>query len=170
MKRRFIYFLLILNVFSQTLWAGEAMVQSCHDGDTCTVQVAGLSIKVRLVGIDAPEVGRKRMGGQPFGEEAGDFLNKRVAGKKLNLTQYGIDAYNRPLVTIETPEKTLVNEELVRNGLAEVYEGKTKYDITNLEKLQGQAKSEKKGMWSLGSRYESPYHYRKVKRLENFRN
>jgi endonuclease YncB( thermonuclease family) len=136
------------------------MVQSCSDGDTCTVQVEGLSFRVRLLGIDAPEVAHKGRPGQPFGQDAKEALNALVAGKRLEVTQHGIDSYNRPLVTIAVGE-TLVNEELVRRGLAEVWEGKSTFNLTKLRLLQGEARKSKRGIWSLGEAYVSPHLFRK---------
>jgi len=164
-NRRKIFFFVIPAFLAASLAiAGEITIQSCSDGDTCTLQIGGLSFKARLVGIDAPEIVKRGKGGQPFGEESKQFLNERVAGRKLQVTQYGIDGYNRPLVAIEAADKTLINEELVRNGLAEVYEGRTKYDLNRLHQLQSQAKNKQVGIWSLGSRYVSPYRYRKRQR------
>lgn len=160
--RRKTFLMLILGLLvAVTATAGEVMVQSCNDGDTCTLQVQGISFKARLIGIDAPEIGKRGKRGQPFAEESKQFLNERVAGQRLQVTQYGIDGYNRPLVVLETPERTIVNEEIVRKGLAEVYEGKSKYKLDRLHELQNQAKNQQLGIWSLGSRYVSPYLYRK---------
>lgn len=155
----FMVFVIILS--SSNIFAGEVMVQSCHDGDTCAVQTEGLAFKVRLVGIDAPEVaGRGQKRGQPFGTESKNFLNAMVAGKVLKITQYGLDPYNRPLVTIEVG-KLIANEEMIRAGLAEVYGGKTTYNLKTLERLANEAKVSKRGIWSLGEDYQSPYVYRK---------
>jgi micrococcal nuclease len=160
MGRKIIIFLALL-ALPLRAWAGDVMIQSCHDGDTCTVQVAGLSIKVRLVGIDAPEIGKKKGSEQPFAKESRDALNEMVAGKSLQIAQYGIDAFNRPLVTIRMESGALANEELVRQGLAEVYDGSEHYDRATLRSLQAQAKSAGRGIWSLGGRYVSPTVYRK---------
>lgn len=164
MRRKAIFFL-IFSLWAASVAAGEVMIQSCSDGDTCAVQVAGLALKVRLAGIDAPETGRKKGGGQPFARESKEALNQMAAGKKLQIAQYGLDAFNRPLVTIRAESGAIVNEELVRLGLAEVYEGNEKYDVTRLRALQSEAKSARRGMWSLGTRYVSPYLYRKRGRL-----
>jgi endonuclease YncB( thermonuclease family) len=159
MKRVVLF--LILSSFSAGSFAGEATVQSCSDGDTCAVQVAGFAFKARLIGVDAPETGRRKGEGQPFASEAKEALNRMVAGKRLEITQHGLDGYNRPLVTIRLEDGDLANERLVAAGLAEVFEGPTKYDTARLRYLQDRAKSEGRGMWSLGGKYVSPYVYRK---------
>lgn len=162
--RRKAFFLLVFSLWTAPLAAGEVTVQSCNDGDTCAVQAAGLSFKVRLVGIDAPEKGRKKGSEQPFALEARDALNAMVKGKKVQALQYGIDAYNRPLVVFRLEQIPNVNETLVRLGLAEVYEQAENYDLANLRALQAQAKSARRGVWSLGAAYESPYLHRKKSR------
>jgi len=164
--RRKTFFLTLFALWAASAAAGEVTVQSCSDGDTCAVQVAGFAFKVRLIGVDAPETDRKKGGGQPFAQEAKQALNRMAAGKRLEVTQQGLDAYNRPLVTIRLEDGDLANERLVAAGLAEVYEGPIKYDASRLRYLQDRAKSEGRGMWSLGAKYVSPYVYRKRKRLE----
>lgn len=164
--RRKTFFLAILTLWAASAAAGEVMIQSCSDGDTCGVQLEGLSFKVRLAGIDAPELGRKKGGGQPFAREAKEALNAMVAGKKLQMEQHGLDAFNRPLVTIRLEDGDLANERLTAAGLAEVYEGLPRFDLSRLHYLQGRAKAEGRGMWSLGPRYQSPYAYRKKSRAE----
>ncbi|HSA59566.1 MAG TPA: thermonuclease family protein [bacterium] len=159
------FFLAFFALWAASAAAGEATIQSCSDGDTCAVQVAGFAFKVRLIGVDAPEMGRRKGEGQPFAREAKDALNRMVAGKRLEIAQHGLDGYNRPLVTIRLEDGDMANERLVAAGLAEVYEGPSKYDTSRLRYLQDRAKSEGRGMWSLGSKYVSPYLYRKRARL-----
>lgn len=161
--RRKIYFFLLLILWTASAAAGEVTVQSCSDGDTCAVQVAGLSFKVRLVGIDAPEKGRRKGEEQPFAIEAKLALNRLVQGKKLQADQYGIDAYNRPLVVLRDG-KNNINGEMIRLGLAEVYERAENYDLREFEALQQQAQSASRGVWTQGRSYESPYDYRKRQR------
>lgn len=163
--RRKAFFLALFALWTASAVAGEATIQSCNDGDTCAVQAAGFSFKVRLIGVDAPETGRKKGAGQPFAQEAKEALNRMVAGKRLEVTQRGLDAYNRPLVTIRLEDGNLANERLVAMGFAEVYAATEKYDLSKLLELQARAKSERRGMWSLGAKYVSPSVYRKKMRL-----
>lgn len=163
MKRKVLLMIIVIQCFSWTARAAELHVQSCSDGDTCHVQASGLALKVRLAAIDAPEIGRKGKTSQPFARESRDRLNQLVSGKKVTFTQYGIDAYNRPLVEITRVEDTdtNVNLILVKEGLAEIYSGRTPVDLKPYHDVQNAAKSQQKGIWSLGSGYESPYRYRK---------
>jgi len=141
-------------------------VVSCNDGDTCQLKATdNTRIKVRLVGIDAPETGKKnrkkKKDGQSGGLEAKDFLNRLVVGKSVTLRSYGTDAYGRNLAEIIL-NKDAVNLKMVSEGWAEVYRGKTPrgFDITAYQAAQTDALKNKKGIWSIPG-YESPKDFRK---------
>ena len=72
--------------------ADAAKVVSVHDGDTITALVDGnRQVKVRLTGIDAPELG------QPFGRVARDHLAELVMRKDVELVGDKRDKYGRQL-------------------------------------------------------------------------
>jgi endonuclease YncB( thermonuclease family) len=97
-----------------------ALVVQVVDGDTLVL--AG-GIKVRVLSIDAPEMERD---GQPA-----DFLAHKAKAVLTDLTlnrmigleydQLRYDRYGRLLAYLFLPDRTLVNAELVRRGLARVY-------------------------------------------------
>ena len=97
-----------------------ARVAQVVDGDT--VVLAG-GLKVRVLGIDAPEMERD---GQPA-----DFLAHKAKADLAELTldrtvslsydRLRYDHYGRLLAYLWLPDQTLVNAELVRRGLARVY-------------------------------------------------
>src|SRR5439155_5287662 len=58
----------------------SAMVFSVHDGETITVQLEDRKEKVRLIGIDAPELDQA-----PWGVQARDALLGLVEGKTVRL-------------------------------------------------------------------------------------
>src|SRR5205085_9338001 len=97
-----------------------AVVTRVFDGDT--VDVAGLG-RVRLLGIDAPEIGGPFDRPAPFALEARDELQmlvlNRFARFECDLVAEN-DKYGRRLayVVLETGE--FVNARLVRDGLARV--------------------------------------------------
>jgi micrococcal nuclease len=141
-------------------------VVSCNDGDTCRLKGAdAVEIKVRLVGIDAPENSKKRRKktteGQPGGEEAKIFLNSLVVGKSVTLKNYGSDGYGRNLAEIMIGNQN-ANLAMVSEGWAEVYRGKAprELNIDNYQKAQAEAQKAKKGIWKFSS-YESPKDWRK---------
>jgi micrococcal nuclease len=138
----------------------EFRVVSCNDGDTCRLAKGdgNKAMKVRLVGIDAPELSH---GGQPYGKESKDFLNQMVVGKSVRLQSLGQDTYGRTLGVLLVGSVD-VNESMIRAGMAEVYVGKTEdgVDSDRYFKAQQEARSARRGMWAQ-ARYESPYQFRK---------
>lgn len=131
------------------------------DGDTTVVATEdGRALKIRLLGIDAPETahGRKKEGcqGQPFGEKALAALNRRApAGSTVAVTVKGRDRYGRALGTIFEEDEN-VNLWMVRNGWAEAYgggRGAEPYRVAEKE-----AKSKGAGIWTTGE--EPPREYR----------
>lgn len=76
----------------------EARVVKIEDGDTITVvSDAGRRIKVRLLGIDAPETG------QPFGAASRRVLSENLAGGRVRIEQSGVDSYGRVLGRVLVP-------------------------------------------------------------------
>ena len=87
-------------------------VVSVHDGDTvlCLDQ-DNAKHKVRLQGIDAPEIG------QAFGTVSRDGLRALVLRKSVTVHTDGQDRYGRTLGTLEIDSED-VNRQMVADGLA----------------------------------------------------
>ncbi|MEY3901601.1 MAG: hypothetical protein RL189_907 [Pseudomonadota bacterium] len=141
-------------------------VISCNDGDTCRLRASdNTQVKVRLVGIDAPETGKKnrkkQKEGQSGGLEAKEFLNSLVVGKTVTLRSYGADHYGRNLAEIMVNNEP-ANLRMVAEGWAEVYRGRPPqgFDLSRYKTAQEEAVKNKKGIWSLQN-YESPKDFRK---------
>jgi endonuclease YncB( thermonuclease family) len=64
------------------------------DGDTYEVLTGGQPVRVRLRGVDAPELS------QPFGREAADSVTHLLRGQQVWLTRQGIDLYGRTLASL----------------------------------------------------------------------
>ncbi len=143
---------------------GMATVMYCYDGDTCRVKTdGGLWFNVRLFGIDAQEMprkGKKRRPGQPLAESAKNALNNKTKEKSVRLNQADLDGFNRPVVEIWLNDKS-INLEMVEEGWAEAYKGKTKrISMAPYLKAEKQAREKKLGIWKLKN-YESPREFRK---------
>jgi micrococcal nuclease len=71
------------------------------DGDTAEVLVGTQTRAVRLIGIDAPEVGAADSPAQCFGREASARARELMEGQTVSLesdpTQGGLDQYRRTL-------------------------------------------------------------------------
>jgi endonuclease YncB( thermonuclease family) len=160
-------FLISLLLLLPTLsLAGEFKVTRVYDGDTIKAQGHGIEIKVRLVGIDAPEASRKKRDpGQPYSQQAKRHLAELILNKAVNVKGYGLDGYNRILGAIYLEGKD-INLEMVRAGLAEVYRGRPPrgFDQSPYLKAEKEAREAKMGMWSLGDKYISPKEWRRGQR------
>ncbi len=137
-----------------TAWADEP-VSHVVDGDTIILENHQ---RVRFIGIDAPEVDHPRYNklGEPFGEEAKDYLKERLEGKSVRLESgpEAFDKYGRRLAYVYLGEECL-NETLLREGYAEAvrklpYDRKSRY----LE-LEAAAREQKRGLWAAASKETS---------------
>ncbi|HBJ86606.1 MAG TPA: hypothetical protein DDZ88_22665 [Verrucomicrobiales bacterium] len=114
-------------------------VVDIHDGDTITVlSPAGARVKIRLDGIDAPELD------QSFGQEAKQALSDMVFGRIITLQITGTDRYERVLV-LAYVDKFNVNLSLVSAGFAWHYAEYSKDVI--LAKAQVRAQEAQSGLW-----------------------
>lgn len=94
-----------------------------HDGDTLYLQPDGTTsrddqIKVRLIGLDTPEVGEF---GECFGTEARDYLRTMLpAGSAVWIIADAepFDEYGRALLYLWTTDDRSVNLDLVERGYA----------------------------------------------------
>lgn len=168
MKRFLIASITIILVFALPLLslAGEFKVTRVFDGDTVKAEGHDITIKIRLVGIDAPETAKgKRKPGQPFRQRAKKYLAGLVLNKVVDVKGYGLGPYNRILGVISLDGKN-VNLEMVKAGLADVYRGRAPYRFPHLPYWQAEkeAHDDLKGMWSLGDEYISPKAWRKMQR------
>ena len=160
-----LFFFLALPVLTH---AGQYKVVRVYDGDTLKAMGDGVKIKVRLVGIDAPETSKKKyMPGQPFSKKARKYLSKRVLNRNVKIKSYGIDKYDRTLAEIFVNGKN-VNIEMLKTGLAEVYRGKPAKGLALdlYRKAESKAKKAKIGIWSLGDRYCSPKTWKEIYRKD----
>ncbi|WP_349431574.1 thermonuclease family protein [Methylomarinum sp. Ch1-1] len=94
-------------------------VKHVFDGDT--VQLMN-GQKVRLLGINTPEVDGRYKSAEPGGNEAKRWLSARLANKKIRLETdvEKRDKYRRWLAHLFTEQGQHLNLELVRRGLATV--------------------------------------------------
>ncbi len=160
--------LILLAVFichPTTSSAGLFKVVRVYDGDTIKAVGYDIEIKVRLVGIDAPETSKgKRKSGQPFGRQAEKHLASLVLNKMVDIKGYGSDRYGRILAEIYIDDKN-VNLEMVKTGYAEVYSGRSPRGLYMKEykKAEDGARGSGQGIWSQGDNYISPALWRKSK-------
>jgi micrococcal nuclease len=137
------------------------------DGDTLAVKVPNQSKleKIRLLGIDCPEVAHSKNdpGQEPWGTRAKEFTAKLVLNKPVRIETdiQPRDQYGRLLGYVYVG-KTFLNLELVKNGHAMLltYAPNVKY-VDLFTKAQREAREAGRGMWNPKDQLtESPHTYR----------
>jgi|GEM_PF-579923 endonuclease YncB( thermonuclease family) len=143
---------------SPLTFAAPYKVIRIYSGDTIKVEDQNSIVKIRLVGIDAPETGDDAgQPGQPLSEASRVYLSRMVFKKSVEITSYGYDIDNRILGVAHLDRKN-INLDMVRAGMAEVYPGKAPhgFDLAPFRQAENMAQQDKKGIWSLGEKYENP--------------
>jgi micrococcal nuclease len=138
----------LLLVFALGVWAPASLAQKFSgkvigitDGNTITVLRDRTPIKIRLQGIDCPELGRD------FGSRAQRVTSELSSGQVVKVKAQGLDRYGRTLAGVFLPEGRSLNQELVRQGFAWWHGKYTPHDST-LSGLQAEARAAKRGLWS----------------------
>jgi micrococcal nuclease len=131
----------------------QAKVVAVHDGDTITVRIEGRSEKVRLVGIDSPELDDERSDYRQEGYAARDFARSKLAGETVTLEaephQGDRDRYGRLLRYVILGDGSDFNETMVRTGHAHVCDRFSFTKKAAYKSVEAEAKREKRGVWSL---------------------
>ena len=129
-------------------------ISNVYDGDTVTANCAEGKLKIRVWGIDAPEMGQK-----PWGPESRDAMRELTPSSKVRIEVVDTDRYGRVVARLFDNSKDL-GLALVRQGRAIVYERYNKSkDYKNAE---AQAKREKLGVWSKRGAQQNPEQWRRV--------
>lgn len=127
---------LIILILYLPLFAFSDKVISIHDGDTITVLNGKEQTKVRLFGIDAPELK------QPYGKKSKQFLANLIAGEVVEVDENGKDRYKRTIGTIYLNGAD-INAQMVANGYAWAYRKFSKKYTAQ----ESKAKSQRLGLW-----------------------
>lgn len=131
------------------MFALPGKVVSIHDGDTITMLQNKTQIKVRLFGIDAPELK------QPYGKKSKQFLANLIAREVVEVDENGKDRYKRTLGIIYYKGQD-INAQMVLNGYAWVY---VKYSKIYVDQ-ETTAREKKLGLWQ-SSNPTPPWEWRK---------
>ena len=107
----------------------NAVVTAIVDGDTIDVDVGDREERVRLIGIDTPEIAHPAFGDRPpndaecFGDEAQRYTGELLAvgsGVRLERDVVARDDYGRLLAYVyRAADGAFVNYEIVRHGFAQ---------------------------------------------------
>jgi micrococcal nuclease len=137
------------------------------DGDTIDILNGDKTTpRIRFNGIDCPEKG------QPFGNNAKEFLSQTIAGKVVRIVEQDTDRYGRTIADVYLPADVayagsnpagailpdmFLNRELVQRGLAWHY--KTYSDDERLAEDEDRARADKLGLLS-DPRHVAPWEWR----------
>jgi endonuclease YncB( thermonuclease family) len=155
-----------LLVFPYFSFADQYKCSRVVDGDTIQVDNNGNQLIIRLVGIDAPELPKKKnLPGQPFCVKAKEYLVNLILNKVVDIKFYGKNQNGRLLGEVFVDEIN-INLEMIYAGLAEVYRGKParNLDIAIYRNAERKAKGSMQGMWVLRDQYFSPWDWREIYR------
>ncbi len=131
---------------------GPHRVQRVVDGDTLLLEDR---TRVRLIGVNTPEMTTNHGGPEPWAVEATKFTESFVEGKDVHLQfdRERLDQYKRTLAYVRVGD-AMLNEELVRAGLARV-PNRYRYSASTrrrFEQIRDEARAAKRGIWSDGGR------------------
>ena len=135
---------------SSTPQRTAARVVYVIDGDTIMVELNGREVRLRYIGIDAPETVKENAPVEWMGPEASAANKALVHGKTVYLEKdvSDTDRYGRLLRYVFLADGTFVNGELVRQGYAQAitYAPDVKYQDL-LRALQREARNAGRGLW-----------------------
>jgi len=154
------------------------LVVKVVDGDTLHLAAPDQdsdTTKVRLLGIDAPEIGSNRSPRMYFAKEATDFAKRlaldKVVGVYLDERAGSRDRYDRLLAYIELPDGRFLNEELLSEGCAYAYADQ-RFRHSYYQKylqLEAAARSTGQGLWKHVTVEQMPPWRQKVESREKAR-
>lgn len=130
-------------------------VKSVYDGDTLTASCPDGEVKVRMFGIDAPEMGQEPWGGRS--KEALRGLLPRRDSIRLRVMDQ--DRYSRTVAQVFAGERD-VGLEMVRQGRAVVYEQYN--DSPAYQEAEAEARRARRGIWEKPGGQQDPAAWRRL--------
>lgn len=130
-----------------------AVVVAVIDGDTVDVMIGRQRERLRLIGIDTPEIVHPNNVVQCYGREASERTKALLFGKDVLLeadrSQDSRDRYGRLLRYVWLPDGHLHNLDLIAGGYAFEYTYRTPYRYREtFVAAQVQAREEGRGLWA----------------------
>jgi len=132
------------SVIGKSRWVSVAYI---FDGDTFRTRSGE---RVRLLGINTPEIAHNAQAEQPYAKQAKRRLTQLIQGKsvQLRLDKEKKDKYGRTLAQIYLRDGRWINDILVAEGLAQVYTFTPNvYWADALLKTEHMARTDMRGLW-----------------------
>lgn len=114
-----------------------------HDGDTLRCGAE----RIRLFGVDAPEVRRGAQAAEPLAYEARDLLIQLTRGR-VGCRVVAQDRYGRQVARCWSSASPDINAAMIRSGLASEWRAFSKGAY---EAAQDEAKAAGRGVWAPGA-------------------
>ena len=146
----------------------DKTVRDCDGRYHATECLTLWQVSVRLAGVDAPEAAHFGNPAQPGAKEARDWLTSYVGSRRVRAYVYKKDQYDRAVASVYVRRGLLrrdVGLQMLRKGLATVYEAKTGAEFGHLEqkyrRAEKWAKVRRIGIWGGRKKdFESPRDYK----------
>ena len=130
-------------------------VKSVYDGDTLTADCPEGEVKVRVFGIDAPEMGQA-----PWGGQSRDAFRQIVnRGDAVRLRVIDQDRYGRTVAQVFSNNRD-AGLEMVRQGRAVVYEQYN--DSAAYRQAEAEARQARRGIWARSGSQQDPAAWRRL--------
>ncbi len=142
----------------------HAVVERVIDGDTIDVRLGQQRVRVRLVGIDAPELSQEQ------GRQVQQYLAGVIQGQPVRIALGDKDKYGRSLGEVfvttidpqtQTQSQVSVNALLVRTGRAWAYRYRGEVQYSEYGDFEAEARAAQRGLWSSAGAVE-PWQWRKT--------
>lgn len=134
----------------------SAPVTDVVDGDTIRVLLDGRTERVRLIGVDAPEVDHPDQPAECFGEESALFTRRSLEGGRIHI-EFDVDRRDRfdRLLAYVFLDGELFNATLVSGGFA--IERAYPPNLARQEELrraETEARRNRRGLWGACERHD----------------
>ncbi len=128
----------------------EARVAYVYDGDTVRLEDGR---KIRLAGINAPEVAKQDVVAEPMADEARAYLERLIAGERtvrLRFEQERHDRYGRLLAHLFLKSGSNMEERLLGEGLAQqLVVPPNTWQSDCYQRVEQRARRQQRGIWRL---------------------
>lgn len=131
---------------------GFYRVSRIVDGDTIEIDKDGETVRIRLIGVDTPEIVDPDKPVECYGKEASEHAKEVLLDKFVKIetdsSQDRYDAYDRLLAYIFTDSENF-NKELIEKGFAHEYTYNKPYKYQKeFKQAEETAKRNKAGLWA----------------------
>ena len=144
---------LLTVAWTSSVWGWQGRVVEIIDARTLLVETADRKVGVSLYGLGVPE------DTEPFGEQALKALQEWALGQEVQMEGPPPPGSEVSGVVVVAQSGRNLNESLLKNGLAWVWEATCERAVLcgRWERLQGRAKAANNGFWTIVPENRPPW-------------